>query len=143
MLLITCPNCGVAADETELHAGREAHITCFEPDALAPTTQNNPSITEPMSCDMRSMTYVNGTLAPERRDTWLRKAETPGWHSLSAHWSSWWASLPIFTSAAKRRMMRISRSICQPLTADETWGWLSDAAAPLVAKHANSASSGA
>jgi len=27
MLLLTCPNCGVEADETELHPGGEAHIT--------------------------------------------------------------------------------------------------------------------
>lgn len=31
MLLLTCPNCGVAADETELAAGGEAHITRFGP----------------------------------------------------------------------------------------------------------------
>lgn len=29
MLLLTCPNCGIAADETELAAGGEAHITRF------------------------------------------------------------------------------------------------------------------
>ena len=27
MLLLTCPYCGVAAEETELHAGGEAHIS--------------------------------------------------------------------------------------------------------------------
>ena len=27
MLILTCPNCGIAADETELAAGGEAHIT--------------------------------------------------------------------------------------------------------------------
>ncbi|MBV1864474.1 MAG: sarcosine oxidase subunit delta [Rhodobacteraceae bacterium] len=27
MLLLTCPNCGIKADETELHPGGEAHIT--------------------------------------------------------------------------------------------------------------------
>lgn len=27
MLLLTCPNCGIAADETELSPGGEAHIT--------------------------------------------------------------------------------------------------------------------
>lgn len=27
MLLLTCPNCGIAADETELSYGHEAHIT--------------------------------------------------------------------------------------------------------------------
>ena len=31
MLLITCPNCGVQAEETELHAGGEAHLTRFGP----------------------------------------------------------------------------------------------------------------
>lgn len=29
MLLLTCPNCGIEADETELHPGGEAHITRF------------------------------------------------------------------------------------------------------------------
>ena len=33
MLLITCPNCGVAAEEAELHAGGEAHIKRYGPDA--------------------------------------------------------------------------------------------------------------
>ena len=33
MLLLTCPNCGVAADETELAPGGEAHITRFGADA--------------------------------------------------------------------------------------------------------------
>ena len=27
MLLLTCPNCGIEADETELHPGGEAHLT--------------------------------------------------------------------------------------------------------------------
>lgn len=27
MLILTCPYCGIEADETELHAGGEAHIT--------------------------------------------------------------------------------------------------------------------
>ncbi|MCY4540976.1 MAG: sarcosine oxidase subunit delta [Rhodobacteraceae bacterium] len=27
MLMLTCPYCGIAADETELHGGGEAHIT--------------------------------------------------------------------------------------------------------------------
>ncbi|GHA53154.1 sarcosine oxidase subunit delta [Amylibacter ulvae] len=27
MLILTCPNCGIAADETELHADGQAHIT--------------------------------------------------------------------------------------------------------------------
>lgn len=27
MLILTCPNCGIAADETELGAGGEAHLT--------------------------------------------------------------------------------------------------------------------
>ncbi len=26
MLILTCPNCGIAADETELHPGGQAHI---------------------------------------------------------------------------------------------------------------------
>ncbi|HAD27396.1 MAG TPA: sarcosine oxidase subunit delta, partial [Rhodobacteraceae bacterium] len=26
MLLLTCPNCGIAAEETELSAGGEAHL---------------------------------------------------------------------------------------------------------------------
>lgn len=29
MLILTCPNCGIVADETELHAGGEAHLTRF------------------------------------------------------------------------------------------------------------------
>lgn len=33
MLILTCPYCGVAADETELHAGGEAHISRAGPDA--------------------------------------------------------------------------------------------------------------
>jgi sarcosine oxidase subunit delta len=33
MLLITCPYCGVAAEETELHGGGEAHLTRFGPDS--------------------------------------------------------------------------------------------------------------
>ena len=33
MLLITCPYCGVEAEETELHAGGEAHLTRFGPDS--------------------------------------------------------------------------------------------------------------
>ncbi len=31
MLLLTCPYCGVAADETELAAGGEAHLKRFGP----------------------------------------------------------------------------------------------------------------
>ena len=31
MLLLTSPNCGVAAEATELHAGGEAHVTRFGP----------------------------------------------------------------------------------------------------------------
>ena len=31
MLLLTCPNCGVAAEETELSAGGEAHLKRFGP----------------------------------------------------------------------------------------------------------------
>lgn len=31
MLTLTCPYCGVDADETELHAGGEAHLTRFGP----------------------------------------------------------------------------------------------------------------
>lgn len=31
MLLLTCPNCGVTAEETEFHAGGEAHLTRFGP----------------------------------------------------------------------------------------------------------------
>ncbi|WP_323772069.1 sarcosine oxidase subunit delta [Antarctobacter sp.] len=33
MLILNCPYCGVAAEETELHAGGEAHITRHGPDA--------------------------------------------------------------------------------------------------------------
>ena len=33
MLLITCPYCGVAAEETELAGGGEAHLTRFGPDS--------------------------------------------------------------------------------------------------------------
>lgn len=33
MLLLTCPYCGVAAEETELHPGGQAHITRAGPDA--------------------------------------------------------------------------------------------------------------
>ncbi len=29
MLFLTCPNCGVAAEETEFHGGGEAHIKRF------------------------------------------------------------------------------------------------------------------
>jgi len=31
MLLLTCPCCGVAAEETELHPGGEAHLKRFGP----------------------------------------------------------------------------------------------------------------
>ena len=31
MLILTCPYCGVAAEETELHAGGEAHLTRHGP----------------------------------------------------------------------------------------------------------------
>ncbi len=31
MLILQCPNCGVAAEETELSAGGEAHLTRFGP----------------------------------------------------------------------------------------------------------------
>ncbi len=31
MLILTCPNCGEAKDETELHAGGEAHLKRFGP----------------------------------------------------------------------------------------------------------------
>ncbi len=31
MLLLTCPYCGVTAEETEFHAGGEAHLTRFGP----------------------------------------------------------------------------------------------------------------
>jgi len=33
MLILTCPYCGIAADETELHAGGEAHLTRYGPGA--------------------------------------------------------------------------------------------------------------
>jgi sarcosine oxidase subunit delta len=33
MLLLTCPNCGVAAEETELAPGGEAHLKRFGPGA--------------------------------------------------------------------------------------------------------------
>ncbi|MDA8586373.1 sarcosine oxidase subunit delta [Rhodobacteraceae bacterium] len=33
MLILTCPYCGVACDETELHPGGEAHLKRFGPDA--------------------------------------------------------------------------------------------------------------
>lgn len=33
MLILDCPYCGVKADETELHAGGEAHIARAEPEA--------------------------------------------------------------------------------------------------------------
>ena len=33
MLTLTCPYCGVAAEETELHAGGEAHLHRAGPDA--------------------------------------------------------------------------------------------------------------
>ncbi|KZY03385.1 MULTISPECIES: sarcosine oxidase subunit delta [unclassified Sulfitobacter] len=31
MLILTCPNCGVTAEETEFHAGGEAHLKRFGP----------------------------------------------------------------------------------------------------------------
>jgi len=31
MLILHCPNCGIDADETELHAGGEAHLTRHGP----------------------------------------------------------------------------------------------------------------
>ncbi|MEO9517434.1 MAG: sarcosine oxidase subunit delta [Paracoccaceae bacterium] len=31
MLLLTCPNCGVSAEETEFHSGGEAHLKRFGP----------------------------------------------------------------------------------------------------------------
>ena len=31
MLMLTCPNCGVTAEETEFHAGGEAHLTRHGP----------------------------------------------------------------------------------------------------------------
>ncbi len=33
MLILECPYCGVAAEETELHAGGEAHLRRFGPDS--------------------------------------------------------------------------------------------------------------
>jgi sarcosine oxidase subunit delta len=33
MLTLTCPCCGIAADETELAAGGEAHLTRFGPES--------------------------------------------------------------------------------------------------------------
>ena len=33
MLILECPCCGVAAEETELHAGGEAHLKRFGPDS--------------------------------------------------------------------------------------------------------------
>ena len=33
MLILTCPCCGVAADETELSPGGEAHLTRFGPES--------------------------------------------------------------------------------------------------------------
>lgn len=33
MLILTCPNCGIAADETELHPGGQAHLERFGPGA--------------------------------------------------------------------------------------------------------------
>ncbi len=35
MLILTCPCCDVDAEETELHAGGEAHLTRFGPDSSA------------------------------------------------------------------------------------------------------------
>jgi len=31
MLILTCPNCGTTAEETEFHAGGEAHLKRFGP----------------------------------------------------------------------------------------------------------------
>ena len=31
MLTLTCPNCGITAEETEFHAGGEAHLKRFGP----------------------------------------------------------------------------------------------------------------
>ena len=31
MLTLTCPNCGITAEETEFHAGGEAHLCRFGP----------------------------------------------------------------------------------------------------------------
>ncbi len=33
MLILECPYCGVTADETELHAGGEAHLKRFGPES--------------------------------------------------------------------------------------------------------------
>ncbi|MGY9046611.1 MAG: sarcosine oxidase subunit delta, partial [Rhodobacterales bacterium] len=33
MLILTCPYCGVKAEETELHGGGEAHLTRFGPES--------------------------------------------------------------------------------------------------------------
>lgn len=33
MLTLKCPHCGVQAEETELHAGGEAHLTRYGPDS--------------------------------------------------------------------------------------------------------------
>ena len=33
MLILTCPVCGITAEETEFHAGGEAHLTRFGPGA--------------------------------------------------------------------------------------------------------------
>ncbi|OCX61434.1 sarcosine oxidase subunit delta [Thioclava sp. SK-1] len=33
MLILTCPYCGIRAEETELHAGGEAHLKRFGPGA--------------------------------------------------------------------------------------------------------------
>ena len=33
MLILTCPYCGVTAEETEFHGGGEAHLTRFGPGA--------------------------------------------------------------------------------------------------------------
>ncbi|ETW14396.1 sarcosine oxidase 2 subunit delta [Roseivivax marinus] len=33
MLILTCPYCGIAADETELHPGGEAHVVRAGPEA--------------------------------------------------------------------------------------------------------------
>ncbi len=35
MLLLTCPNCGLAVEETELAPGGEAHLKRFGPDSTA------------------------------------------------------------------------------------------------------------
>ncbi len=33
MLLLTCPHCGVSGEETEFHAGGEAHLKRFGPES--------------------------------------------------------------------------------------------------------------